>query len=212
MKVIGLGAGGHCSVMIDALLAGGWHEIIGLVDPESEKWGSRILGVPVRGDDTIVPALMAEGARGFFVGLIGARDTRLRQTVFRQGVRFGLAPVSVKHPAAITGRNVESGAGFTQFAGSIVNPNVVVGEDVTLNSACVVEHDVRLGDHVHVAPRAVVLGGVQIDSGAFIGAGAVIRQGMRIGANAVIAAGAVVVSDVRAGAVVAGVPGKEVNV
>jgi len=52
MPVIGRGAGGHAKAVIEILRLMGGFEIVGLLDSRAECHESKILDVPVMGDDT----------------------------------------------------------------------------------------------------------------------------------------------------------------
>lgn len=206
--VIGLGAGGHAKVVIEILRAAGVHDVVGLLDPRRDLWGSDVLGVPVLGGDELIPSHYDAGVRLMFVGLGSDADMRPRSRLYRHGREAGLDPVSAVHPAANVSPSAFAGAGVTIMAGAIVNAAARLGEDVIVNTAAVVEHDCVLGDHVHVATGARLAGGVQVGNGTHIGLGACVREGVRIGSDVVVAAGAVVIADVESGLVVAGVPAR----
>lgn len=57
IHVIGLGAGGHAKVVIEILRLMGNCECVGLLDPKRALWGTKVLNVPVLGDDSLLPEL-----------------------------------------------------------------------------------------------------------------------------------------------------------
>ena len=61
IQVVGLGAGGHAKVVLEILRLIGQHELVGLLDPNKELWDTEVLGVPVLGDDDLLPRLYKEG-------------------------------------------------------------------------------------------------------------------------------------------------------
>ncbi len=203
-----LGGGGHANVLLDCLLDAGQVQIVGILDRDTGKWNTTVFGVSVLGDDEVLVRLLADGVALFAVGLGGVSNNRPRARLFETGLRHGLRPLTVRHPAAVCSRRAELAAGVQMLAGAIVNAGAVVSANAILNTGSIVEHDCRIGDHVHVATGARLAGGVVVASLAHIGAGATVRQGVRIGEAAVVGAGAVVVKDVPAGWVVAGVPAR----
>jgi sugar O-acyltransferase (sialic acid O-acetyltransferase NeuD family) len=197
------GASGHAKVVVDIVERAGIGALGFIVDDDTARHGSRLLGYQVIGGRE---ALLAQGARaGAALVAIGANPARraIAAWLAAQGFQFA----SACHPSAQIGREVHIGGGTVAMAGAVVNSDTRIGMHCILNTACSVDHDCELGDGVHVAPGSRLCGGVKVGDGAFIGAGAVIVPGRRIGADAIIAAGAVVLKDVPERAVVAGNPG-----
>jgi UDP-perosamine 4-acetyltransferase len=207
VRVVGVGAGGHAKVVIDAL-AGSDVEIVGLLDVRSELWGTSLLGVPIIGGDDLLVEMRGRGVTHAFVGVGSVRDVTARRAAYERVVARGLEPLTVVHPRATISAHAHLGRGATVLAGAVVAAGATCGENVLINTAAVVEHDCVLGDHVHVATGARLGGEVQVGPSAHVGMGASVRQGIRIGASAVIGAGSVVVDDVADGSVVAGVPAR----
>jgi len=201
MRIVGVGAGGHAKVLLDAVRAGTAHEVVGLVAPER----TTVLGLPVLGGDELLPALRAEGVEGAFIG-IGELRARCRLFAHLQELRFTLVPII--HPDATVSCSVQLAPGLAVLAQAVLNPDVRLGVNVIVNTAAVVEHDCALGDHVHVAPRAVLCGGVVVGKNSHVGAGAVVREGIVLGRNVMVGAGAVVVRNVADGTRVMGVPAR----
>lgn len=202
MRILGVGAGGHAKVLLDALQAAGGHEVVGLL---ATSGAGPVLGVPILGGDELLPQLRAEGVTGAFVGL---GNLAARQRLFARLRELGFEVVQIRHPRATVAASVTAGAGLAVLAGAVINPEAVLGDNVIVNTGAVVEHDCRLGSHVHVAPGAVLCGGVHVGDATHVGAGAVVREGLRLGRGVVVGAGAVVVRDVADGQTVVGVPAR----
>ncbi len=208
VRVIGLGAGGHAKVVIEALRPAGSYELLGLLDANRELWGTEVLGVPVLGGDDLLGRLYAEGVRHAFIGVGAAAETASRRRLYEATSRRGFRIISVIHPQAIIGPSVQLGDGPTILAGAVINAASRVGDNVIVNTGAIVEHDCVLGDHVHIATGARLAGGVTVGEGTHIGLGACVRQGIRVGREAIVGSGAVVVDDVVDGVVVTGVPAR----
>lgn len=210
-KLVVLGAGGHAKVLLDAFFAGqqqlDWALVI--LTPESHLHGSRLLGVPIIGDDDCIDAQVRAGATHFVVGIGSIKSNALRTRLYAFGLQHQLKPLTVIHPNAICSKWAHLGAGVQVMAGAIVNADAIIGDHVIINTGAIVEHDCHIGDHVHIAPGVRLSGGVVVEDGAHIGTGACIRQGVRVGKQAVVGMGAVVVNDVLPNTIVMGVPAKQ---
>jgi UDP-perosamine 4-acetyltransferase len=211
MRVVGIGAGGHARVVIEILCLSRGYELTGLLDPRRELWGDRVLGVPVLGNDDLLPGLYAQGVHHAFIGLGGTGDTRPRRRLYELARGLGFEIVAALHPQAVISPSAKLGHGPTVMAGAIINASARLGDNVIVNTGAIVEHDCVIGNHVHIATGAKLAGGVTVADGAHIGIGATIRQGIRIGQGALVGAGAVVVEDVPDGVVVAGVPARVIR-
>jgi len=208
VPVVGLGAGGHAKVVIEALQCHAAYDLVGLLDPDSRLQGGQVLGIPVLGDDSLLAGLVRQGIRHFFVGVGAVGDMAPRRRLFEYGLRQGLSPVSVIHPRALVSPSAVLGSGITILAGAIVNAQARIGENVIVNTGAVVEHDCIVGDHVHIATGAKLASTVRVGDGTHIGIGASVRQCVCIGRDVTVGAGAVVVSDTADGVVVVGVPAR----
>ena len=167
--------------------------------------------MPVLGGDELLPQLIDQRATHFAVGLGGAGDNRPRQRLFELGLKYGLKPITVCHPAAILSPFATLGAGSVLLPAAVVNASAVLGDNVIVNTGGIVEHDCLVGDHVHVATGSRLCSAVRVGESAHIGAGAIVRQSIVIGEGAIVGAGAAVVKDVDPWTVVAGVPARVLN-
>ncbi len=203
-----LGGGGHARVLIDCLQLSGAAQIYGVLDPERERWGQTLQGVPLLGGDDLLAEMAGRGVEYFAIGLGGAGDNRPRQRLFDLALSFGLRPLNIQHPSAIVSPYASIGAGCQLLPGSIVNAGAQLGVNVIVNSGAIVEHDCVIEAHAHIATGAKLASTVWVAAGAHIGAGATVRQSISIGAGAIVGAGAVVVDDVPPDLIVVGVPAR----
>jgi sugar O-acyltransferase (sialic acid O-acetyltransferase NeuD family) len=206
IKVVLLGAGGHARGLIDCIQQQGRVEITGILDPNSSKWGTACLGVPITGGDDKLPDFVVAGSTHFVVGVLGVGPNPVRRALFEKAVAAGLRPMTVIHPKAIVSPSASLGEGVQIMPGAIVNAGVQVGTGAVVNSGAIIEHDCKLGGFVHIAPGCCLCGGVDVGADAFVGAGSTVIQNVRVGSKALVAAGAVVIRDVVPGGVVGGVP------
>lgn len=208
IPVVGFGAGGHAKVVIEILRSLAEYEIVGLLETRRELLGTKVLGVEVLGDDSLIVELNQRGIDHAFIGVGTVGDAQPRRQLYEKVTGSGFKIVPAIHAAAVVSSSAKIGAGPTIMAGAIINANAVIGDNVIVNTGAIVEHDCVIGDHTHIATGARLAGGVQVGPGSHIGIGAVVRQEIRIGAGAIVGAGAVVVRDVPAGKTVIGVPAR----
>lgn len=207
-RVIGLGAGGHAKVVVEILRYSPDAEIVGLLDRRGDHEKQNVFGVPILGDDSLLPELRARGIARFFVGVGGNASADPRRRLYELGLSQGMRPVAAVHPGSIVSGSASIGAGPTVMAGAIISAAAAIGDNVIVNTGAIVDHDCVLGHHVHVGPGATLTGGVRVGNMTMIGAGATVRPGITIGEGCVIGAGAVVIDAVDSGAMVVGVPAR----
>lgn len=207
--VIVVGAGGHASVVAEALLEAGT-EVLGFTDLDPARHGDLRVGLPVLGSDEVLLRHAGTGIRlanglGFVSGT-GRSSLRFRvqERLQSQGWIF----VSVLHPRALVSRNAQLEPGSQILAGAIVQAHARIGVGTILNTASIVEHDSLVGNWCHLATRATVCGQVRIGDGCLIGAGAVLRQSVSIGEDTIVGAGAVVLRDCAGHQTLCGVPAR----
>jgi UDP-hydrolysing UDP-N-acetyl-D-glucosamine 2-epimerase len=207
IRLVVAGAGGHARSVLDALRTSrAPFSPAACTDPDPALCGTTVAGVPIAGDDDILPALLCDGVRAACVGVGGVGDNRPRAVVHARLVQLGFELPAVVHGSAEISRTATVGAASVMLAGAIVAAGTTIGEDAIVGSGAVVEHDCSIGDHVHLASGCVLGGAVSIATGAHVGLGATVLQGRTVGEWAVVGAGAVVVHDVPAGETVVGCP------
>jgi sugar O-acyltransferase (sialic acid O-acetyltransferase NeuD family) len=208
-RVIVWGAGGHGKVIVDALLASESCTVVGILDDDKTKAGTKVLGVlvshPASGLKQISETL------DFDHVAVGIGDNYARYKKFKQIKSCGLKPMNVIHPSAHISRFVELGVGITILAGAVINPGTVIEDNVCVNTAASIDHDNILEASCHIFPNATLTGGVRVGQFAYVGSGAVVAPNLVVNKYSQVGAGAVVLKDVLEGALVAGVPAAEIG-
>ena len=210
-KIVGLGAGGHAKVILDILSFHHEFQVVGLTAADPAAVGQLVLGVPILGNDDILPRLLREGVSGAFIGVGSVGDCRVRRRLFEMASRLGFQIINAIHPHASVARSARLGDGVAIMAQAVVNPDVWLGDNVIVNTGAQLDHDCRVGDHVHIAPGAHISGGVRMDDCVHVGVGATIIQGVHVGEGALVGAGAVVLRDVPPRTTVFGVPARVIE-
>ncbi|MDB5373806.1 MAG: hypothetical protein JWP04_2448 [Belnapia sp.] len=198
-----LGAGGHGRALIELLHDLPGYVLAGLVDRDPTP--RAMLGVPVLGDEAILPGLFAGGVRLACIA-IGDNGARLAAAIRLETLGFTLP--ALVHPSAIMARSAQLGPGTVVLPRAVLGALVRVGRLAIINTGAIAEHDTVVGEGAHIGPGAALSGGVRVGARALVGAGAACRPYVTIGEDAVIGTGAGVVADVRAGMRVGGVPAR----
>jgi len=206
--ILGLGAGGHARVIIDAIRMAGNYEIVGLIDQSESTRGQSVDGVEVLGGEARLEEFLSRGVHYVFNGVGGVANNAWHAAIHERVSALGFEFLTIIHPAAVVASTAIIGAGSVVLARSVINAGAVLGRNTIINTGAIVEHDCVVGEHSHVAPGAVLLGNVTVGKRCLIGANAVVRQGLTVGDLATVGAGAVVASDVSSGMSVIGVPAK----
>jgi sugar O-acyltransferase (sialic acid O-acetyltransferase NeuD family) len=208
-KIVIVGAGGHGSVLAEAMLSRSI-EVFGFSDRNAALWGTRVSGVEVLGDDAEV---LAPGATDEFVlvnGIAGANGGPGRERLQLRLEKIGWQFVGVVHSSAILSSMAIYAGDLQACARSVVQPGATIERGCIVNTAAIVEHGCHLAAFVHVATGAVLCGDVHVGPRSHVGAGAVVRQGIRLGPDTIVGAGAVVTRDFAGSGVLVGVPARRV--
>jgi UDP-perosamine 4-acetyltransferase len=208
-RVIVWGAGGHGKVIVDALLASESCTVVGILDDDKAKAGTKVLGVLVSHSSADLKALSE--TLDFDHVVIGIGDNYARYKKFQQVKSRGLKAMNVIHPSAHISRFVKLGVGITILAGAVINPGTVIEDNVCVNTAASIDHDNILEASCHIFPNATLTGGVRVGQFAYVGSGAVVAPNLILNKYSQVGAGAVVLKDVVEGALVAGVPAVEIG-
>lgn len=201
IKILLIGAGGHCKSVLQGLKRGN-APLAGIIEKYSGMNGS-VLGVPIVGSDDDLESLVDNGYR-VLIAIGSTKSNDARKRMYDKISSLGYEFSSYVSDKAIVAEDVSIGVGTAVLDGAIINSGSKIGKNCIINSGCIIEHDCVIGNHVHVAPGVVMSGMVHVDDLAFVGVGAVVKHGVSVGESAIIGAGAVVVKDVPSGVTVVG--------
>jgi acetyltransferase EpsM len=202
-RLLVYGASGHGKVVADAALVSDSYDVQGFLDDDEEKWGRKVLGLPVLGGSECLRTL---GAGALIALGIGSNERRKR--IVEELATRRVSWATIVHRSAVIASSAQIGEGTFVGPLALVHTDAHVGRGCIVNSAAIVEHDNVLGDWVHVGPGAGLAGNVQVGAGTHIGMGARVLPGIHVGEWAIVGAGAVVTRELASGVVAAGVPAR----
>ena len=203
-KLIIIGASGHGKVVADnAIKMNKWQSIAFLDDDQTIKTS---MGLEVIG--TTADAFTYKDEADFFVA-IGSNATR--EKIQEKLIAEGLNVVSLIHPSAVIGTDVEVGIGAAVMAGVVVNSSSRIGKGCIINTSASLDHDNVIEDYVHISPGVNIAGTVKVGKGSWIGIGSVVSNNVNICSGCKVGAGAVVVKDITEPGTYVGVPVRKID-
>ena len=205
--VVIIGSGGHAKVVIELIRAEGRYHIKGCTG--LAKSGFVLGDVPILGTDSVLPVMLASGAKKAFVAI---GDNHLRLRLLAQVLEMGFELINAVSPNAVVSPSATLGRGIAIMAGAIINASAEIGDGAIINTNAGVDHDCRIGRGAHIGPGSTLAGNVEIGCESFLGARTCVIPGVRIGSRAIVGAGSVVVRDIPDDVTAMGVPARISNV
>ncbi|WP_202709635.1 acetyltransferase [Sporosalibacterium faouarense] len=203
-KLIIIGASGQGKVVADiAIKMNRWQSIAFLDDHESIKTS---MGLEVIG--RTADAFTYKSEADFFVA-IGNNATR--EKIQEKLIKGGLNIVSLVHPSAVLGTDVEIGIGTVVMAGVVINSSSRIGKGCIINTSASLDHDNTIEDYVHISPSTSLAGTIRVEKGTWIGIGSIVSNNVNICSRCKVGAGAVVVKDISVPGTYIGVPARRVD-
>ncbi len=205
-KIILIGGGGHCKVVISILKKLDNFEIAGIVD--NYKVGSLINGIKIIGTDDDLRDIYKSGIHNALITVGSIKDNTKRYRLFNMAREIGYKFPIIISPEAIVDESIKINEGTIIMPGSILSIDSSIGKNCIINTGAIIEHDCKIGNHCHVAPGVHISGAANIGELSFIGIGATIIQQIKIGKNVTIGAGSVVIKDIPDNIITLGNPAK----
>lgn len=207
-KVILIGAGQHCNVVMYNIAAEGKYEVACIAEVDESKWNTTINGVPVEPYTNFSEDAMKRIEEKYHTNLffISFGTMRWRKPVFEYLSCHGWHAINVIHPDAIVSSTAKLGKGVLVESGCLVTPSPVIGDNVVLNTGSQVNHDNIIEDHVYIASGVILSGGVTIGENTLLDDGVIVTIGSKVGKDSLIGAGAIVTKDIPDGVVAYGNP------
>jgi len=188
-EIILMGGGGHCRSVIDVIEQQGEYKIIGIIDQDESKVGSRTLGYEIIGTENILEDFC--NIPYAFV-TVGQLDSHVARTKIKEKLeRLGFVLPTIISPMAYVSRHAKIGAGTVVMHDAVVNAGALVGQNCIINTKALIEHDSVIESGCHISTGAIVNGGVVVKSGTFFGSNATSKQYEEIKPGSFIKAGTV---------------------
>jgi len=208
-KIVLIGGGGHCKVVVSILKKLDNFKIAGIVD--NYKVGSSRNKIKVIGTDDDLKDICKIGIHNALITVGSIKDNTKRYRLYNMAKEIGYKFPVIISPEAIVDESVKIDEGTVVMPGSIINIDSSIGKNCIINTGAIIEHDCKIGNHSHIAPGVHISGAVNIGELSFIGIGATIIQGITIGKNVTIGAGSVVIKDVPDNVISLGNPAKIIS-
>lgn len=205
-KIVLIGGGGHCKVVVSILKKLNSFEIAGIVD--NYKAESFISGIKIVGTDDDLKDIYKSGVHYALITVGSTKDNTKRYRLFKMAREIGYIFPVVISPEAIVDKSVKINEGTVVMPGSIINIESSIGKNCIINTGLIIEHDCKIGNHCHIAPGVHISGEANIGELSFLGIGSTIIQGIAIGKNVTIGAGSVVIKDILDNVIAVGNPAK----
>jgi sugar O-acyltransferase (sialic acid O-acetyltransferase NeuD family) len=190
------GGGGHAKSIMEMVKQLGGYAIAGIVDDNPRLTGTQVLGIPVLGSRSALPALTGLGVRLAANGVGGILDINVRVKVFELLEGAGFTFPALVHPRATVEPSAQVGEGVQVFANAYVGAEADLRPRCMVNTNAVVSHDCVVGAYTHIAPGALLAGHVHVGGRTLVGMGVTTAIGVRIGSGVRIGNGAIVLADV----------------
>lgn len=204
-RIVLIGAGGHCKVIIDIIKSTNEYEITGITDKNVK---GNVLNIPIIGDDNILKQLYNKGVHYAFICVGALNNISARDIINKKLKNAGFTLPVLIHKNSVVSEFAHIEHGTCVMPGAIINAGADVGENCIINTGSIVEHDCKIGSNCHISPNACVGGNVKIGDSSHIGIGSTVIQSINIGQNVTIGAGAVVISDIPDNCTAVGIPAK----
>jgi sugar O-acyltransferase (sialic acid O-acetyltransferase NeuD family) len=162
--------------------------IVGFIDNDPLKTGTRFLGFPVLGSPEILS--ISDYQDCFVINNI-TRDCETRKFTTEQMGQFHKEFLSLVHPS-VDVSYVKLGKGVVIHEGCIISPQVCIEDHCAVMIGAQIAHDCHVDKYCFIGPKANICGCVHLGEESFVGAGATILPKTKIGVKTKIGAGAVV--------------------
>ncbi len=209
-NIVIFGASGHGSVVLDCIEKEANFKVVGFIDTFKKK-GMDVNGIPVLGNENDLPVLMEK--YNIHGGIVAIGDNWIRNSMVERinKIMPNFVHVSIVHPSAEIGKNVQIGAGTVIMPGVIVNANSCIGNFCILNTNSSLGHDSCMEHFSSLAPKTCTGGNFNLGKYSAVCLGANIIDSISIGHHTVVGAGSLVVGNLDSNILAFGSPAKKIR-
>lgn len=194
-KIVLVGGGGHCKVIIETLKELNIYDEIVITDADLTP-GTKVLGCEVVGNDDCLQHLYDEGTTDAFITVGSIKSTVVRRKVADKIKAIGFNEPVIIDKTAIVAGSAQIGKGTYIGKKTVINADCKIGNHSIINTVAVMEHECVCGDFCHVSIGAICCGNVSLGNDVFVGANATIIQGLNVVDGTIVGAGVVVRKDI----------------
>lgn len=170
-KIVIVGAGGHCKVVIDTIeeinKIENTYEILGILDDNKEI--KNVLNYTILGE--------IESLKNFdkkVVYHIAIGNNEVREKVYKNNKSREF--ISIKHPSGVISKYAIIESGSFVGAGAIVSSEAHIGLGTIVNTGSIIEHETIIGEFSHLSYRVLIGANSKIKSKTFIDMGKIINR------------------------------------
>ncbi len=189
------GGGGHAKSIMEMVKQISEYAIAGILDDKIPA-GTMVLGIPVLGTRTLLPALTRRGVTLAANGVGGILDINVRVRIFELLAGAGFSFPVLVHPRAAVEPSAVIEEGVQVFANAYIGSEAKLHARCMVNTNAVISHDCVIGAYTHIAPGALLAGHVHVGERTLVGMGVTTAIGVKIGSGVRIGNGAIVLADV----------------
>lgn len=194
-RLVIYGASGHGRVIADIARRRGYTDII-FYDDDPKKNAIDGYEVIHKLDDSQYDLIIGIGDNATREKISNKTDRRL---------------VTLIHPDASIGENVQIGEGSVVMARAVINSGTRIGKGAIINTCASIDHDNRIADYVHVSVNAHTAGTVSIGERTFLGMSSSVINNIDICEDVLVGAGAVVTDDIKESGTYIGCPARKIR-
>jgi|TARA_Y100000389_G_scaffold192422_1_gene219842 acetyltransferase EpsM len=191
-----VGGGYGAFQVLDLILKTEKYYLEGYFDDSNKKTKLDLLNIKKFGDTSIKNienALKPYEVKNLTIAI--SNNPKLRSK-FKTLNKSGINLITLIHPSAVLGTNVEIGYGSTIFANVHIGCDTSIGEMSFISSNSTIEHHNKIGESFCCGPNFSTSGVVEVGDLVRTGINVGIEPFLKIGDNAVLASGVVVTKNI----------------
>lgn len=212
-KIILIGSGQHCNVVIYNIKEQGLYDIACIAEIDHSKCNRTIDNIPIEPFVNFSKDAMDILEEKYKTNLffIAFGSMKYRKDVYNFLSNNGWEAVNIIHPNAVVSKSSKIGKGVLIECGCLVTPSPIIGDNVVINTGSQVNHDNIVESHVYIASGVILSGGVTIKENTLLDDGVIVTLGSKVGSNCIIGAGAIVTKDIPNNSIAYGNPCKVIR-